>query len=335
MKYPEDNMIKVAMLSKWHVHAEGYANTLKETGKIEIAAVWDDDTERGQEWAREIGCPFYAEIDELLAREDITAVVCCTPTTEHHDVLVKAAKAGKHIFTEKALCPTVDECLDVKKAVDENGVKFVISYPQRGRSCIVFAKKMLEEGAFGKITMVRARDAHNGVSENWLPEYWFEKDTAAGGAMMDLGCHPMYLLAYLLGKPKRVTGLFSSPFGKEVDENAVAIAEFEGGALGVAETGFVSERAPQTVEIYGTDGTMIAHGEDVSFWSKKLDGVFGWLVKPELPAAKPHPIIQFAEMLANDTPVPDGLGIDDAIALTELLENAYKANENNIITDIQ
>lgn len=46
------------------------------------------------------------------------------------------------------------------------------------------------------------RDAHSGVSGDWLPEYWFDKSKAAGGAMMDLGCHPMYLLAYFLGKPK-------------------------------------------------------------------------------------------------------------------------------------
>ena len=328
-------MIKAAMLSKWHVHAEGYAQELVGSGKATVNAVWDEDAERGAEWAKRLGCPFYADLDDLLANADVDAVVCCTPTTEHHDVLIKAARAGKHIFTEKALCPTVEECLDVKRAVEESGVTFVISYPQRGRPCIRFAKKMVEDGAFGRITMVRARDAHNGVSGNWLPEYWFDKKDAAGGAMMDLGCHPMYLLAYLLGRPKRVTGLFTAPCGSQVDENAVAIAEFDGGALGVAETGFVSERAPQTVEIYGTDGTMIAHGEDVQFYSnKKFSGVYNWLVKPELPEALPRPIIRFVDALTDGTGSPEGLGIDDAIALTELLENAYKADENNSIVEI-
>ena len=130
--------------------------------------------------------------------------------------------------------------------MEESGVTFVISYPQRGRPCVLFAKKMIAEGAFGKITLVRTRDAHNGVSGNWLPDYWFDKGAAAGGAMMDLGCHPMYLLAYFLGKPKRVTGMFTAPYGKPVDENAVAIAEFADGALGVAETGFISSGSPQT-----------------------------------------------------------------------------------------
>lgn len=327
-------MLKVAMLSKWHVHAAGYANMLKGTGKVEITAVWDDDIARGEAWAKELGADFEPDLDRLLARDDVEAVACDAPTTAHHDILIKAARAGKHIFTEKALCPTVKECEEVKQAIEDAGVTFVISYPQRGRPSVLFAKDMIARGMFGKITLVRMRDAHSGVSGNWLPEYWFEKKDAAGGAMMDLGCHPMYLLAYFLGKPKRVTGMFTAPYGKPVDENAVAIAEFDGGALGVAETAFVSYNSPQTLEIYGTEGSMIAHGEDVQFSSTKLSGIKNGFMKPDLPQAKPAPILQFVDACLNGTGSPEGLGIDDAIVLTALLENAYIGDENNSIVTL-
>lgn len=319
----EENMVKVAMLSAWHVHAGGYAQMIRESGKGEIVAVWDSDTARGLKWSEELGCELISDIDILLARGDIEAVICDAPTTAHRDIIIKAARAGKHIFTEKALCPTVAECLEVKSEIEKAGVTFAISFPQRGRPCVQFAKKMIECGAFGKITSVRARDAHNGVSAHWLPEYWFDKNDAAGGAMMDLGCHPMYLLAYFLGKPKRVSGMFTAPFGTQVDENAVAIAEFDGGALGIAETGFISRFAPQILEIYGTDGAMIAEGEDVKFSSIKLDGVFNWFVKPDLPTALPAPLIRFLDAVEAGSGSPEGLGIDDAVLLTELLENAY------------
>ena len=327
-------MIKVAMLSKWHVHAGGYANQLKNSGKVEITCVWDDDTARGEAWAKELGCEFVADLDALLARDDVEAVVCDTPTTAHHDVLIKAAKAVKHIISEKALCPTVAECLDVKKAIEDAGVTFVISYPQRGRPCVQYAKKLMDEGAFGKVTMVRTRDAHNGVSGNWLPDYWFEAKDAAGGAMMDLGCHPMYLLAYFLGKPKRVTGMFTNIYGKPVDENAVAIAEFADGALGVAETGFVSVGSPQTLEVYGTEGSLISHGEDCMVTSRHVPGAENGFIKPELPAGKTSPLMQFVEALENGTPAPAELNIDAAIALTELLENAYKGDESGTIVTL-
>ncbi|MDD6879032.1 MAG: hypothetical protein PUD59_02235, partial [bacterium] len=67
---------------------------------------------------------------------------------------------------------------------------------------------------------------------------------------------------------------------------------------------------------------------------KKFEGVFGWLVKPELPAPKPIPLIRFVDALIEGSGSPEGLGIDDAVALTELLENAYKADENNKIVQI-
>ena len=116
-------MLRVAMLSKWHVHAEGYAKEFLETGKAEIAAVWDENPARGEEWAKSLGCDFEPELDALLARGDIDAVCCCTPTTMHKDVLIRAAKAGKHIFTEKTLACTVKDCREIEKAVEENRVE--------------------------------------------------------------------------------------------------------------------------------------------------------------------------------------------------------------------
>ncbi len=324
-------MLNVAMLSKWHVHAGGYANEVNGSGKAKVVAVWDDDAARGSAWASELGCDFVPDLAALLARSDIDAVVCDAPTTEHKDIIIAAAKAGKHIFTEKALCPTVAECLEVKEAVEAAGVTFVISMPQRGRPVIQFAKKMIDEGAFGYVNYIRYRDAHSGVSGNWLPEYWFDKSKAAGGAMMDLGCHPMYLMAYLGGKAKRITALYNAPLGTPVDENAVCTIEFESGALGVAETSFLAYSSPQTLEIYGTEGTLIAHGDDVKFCSKKLSGVVGGFIKPDLPRPKPNPINRFIDACANGTGAPAELNIDAAIDLTRLLELSYIADANNEI----
>ena len=159
-------MLRVAMLSKWHVHAAGYAKQVRESGKAEVCAVWDDDVARGSAWAKEFGCEYFENLDDLLALDTIDAVVCDAPTTAHKDVIIKAARAGKHIFTEKALAPTVEECREIKEEIEKAGVTFTISFPQRGRSDVQFAKKMIEEGQFGKITLVRLRNAHSGVYDD-------------------------------------------------------------------------------------------------------------------------------------------------------------------------
>ncbi len=319
-------LLRAAMLSKWHVHAEGYAKTLQNSGKVEIKAVWDDNGARGAEWAGRLGAEFMADLDALLARKDIDAVFCDAPTTAHKDILIKAANAHKHIFTEKALAPTMAECEEIKAAVEKAGVTFVISYPWRQRGVVQFAKREIEAGTFGQVSMIRVRDAHSGVSGHWLPDYWFEEKDTAGGAMMDLGCHPMYILAYLAGKPRRIAALFNSPLGSKVDENAVAEIEFKNGIIGVAETGFISYNSPELIEVYGTDATLIASGNDVRFKAKKLEPYENGYITPVLPKDKPLPLLQFVDACLTGTGSPEGLGIDDALALTELLEGAYQAD---------
>ena len=91
-------MLNIGLISKWHVHAGGYARQLKEDERTQITSVWDEVPERGAEWAQELGAAFYADYDAFLA-SDIQAVVCDSPTTWHEKLLVKAARAGKHVFT--------------------------------------------------------------------------------------------------------------------------------------------------------------------------------------------------------------------------------------------
>ncbi len=330
-------MLRVAMLSKWHVHADGYAKDFLKTGKAEITAVWDEKPERGREWAESLGVDFEADLDKLLARDDVDAVCCCTPTTMHTDVLVRAAKAGKHIFTEKTLACTVAECREIEKAVEESGVTFVISFPHKAWPAVRFAKEHIENGDFGKVTNVRIRNAHNGVSGNWLPDYWFVKEDCAGGAMMDLGCHPMYLLAYLCGKPKKITGIANSVLGTPVDENAISVIEFESGAIGVSETSFLAFSSPYTIEVHGTDGIFLWRGnDDIKYKTTETAKLNKGFITPDnLPKAGDYPIDSFVDACLNGTGSPAGIGVKEAIELAVLLENSYISYETGKTVEIK
>ena len=322
-------MLRVAMLSKWHVHAAGYARDVISTGKAEITAVWDEDAVRGKEWADELNVDFEANLDTLLAREDIDAVICCTPTTMHDEVLVKAANARKNIFTEKALSTTVDGCNKIAKAINDSGITFTISYPQLFNKTTKFIKECIESGKLGTVTTVRIRNAHSGVSGGWLPEYWFEEKDAGGGAMMDLGCHPMYQLAAICGKPKRISAIFNSPLGSKVDENAVSIIEFENGIIGISETGFDSYASPHKFEVYGTDGTIIEDNGQLLIKTKETSQISNAFIEPQAEDGETNPIFKFIDACIDGTGTPDGLGLDAATALTELLEQSYISNKTN------
>lgn len=84
-------MLKFAMLSAWHVHAEGYAHEINAHPETEVALVWDDDPVRGEAFARKLGVPFEPSLEKALQDENIDAVCVNTATTMHLEVITAAA----------------------------------------------------------------------------------------------------------------------------------------------------------------------------------------------------------------------------------------------------
>ena len=154
-------MITIAKLSFAHVHARGYANQILENPETELVAVWDEEEYGGKEAAAEHNVPFYSDLNQVLNREDIDAVVVDAITSDHPRVMIAAAEAGKHIFTEKALAITVNECDRIIETVEAAGVKFMISLPSRCNPDLVFAKKAVDDGLLGDLTFGRGRVAHS------------------------------------------------------------------------------------------------------------------------------------------------------------------------------
>ncbi|MBC7766245.1 MAG: Gfo/Idh/MocA family oxidoreductase [Hyphomonadaceae bacterium] len=89
-----------------------------------------------------MNCAFIADYDTLLQDPAIDGVVVNAPTNMHTDLILKAANAGKHIFTEKVLALTVEDCLKIKQAIEKNNVKFSIALVHKCRGDLLFAKQM-------------------------------------------------------------------------------------------------------------------------------------------------------------------------------------------------
>ena len=321
--------INILMLSKWHVHADGYAKFVQSQPDAQITCVWDEDAERGAKWADELGVDFERDLDKALARADVDAVVVDTATREHGKVMIAAANAKKHIFTEKALATTVSECEQIAEAVAQNGVKFCISHPNLTSSLVQYCKQAIDDGILGKIHYFRMRNAHDGSVRGWLPDYWYDVEKAGGGAMMDLGCHPMYTAAYLLGKPKRIASIFNTTYcPPPADDHAVSVVEFEGNIIAVLETGFVSPYNANCFELLGSEGAIVSVGSQVKVRSNQFKD--GWFIPDKMPSALPAAMRQWLDGIIDGKPIP--FDTAKGIALTELLENAYIShNEQRIV----
>lgn len=206
--------IRIGKLSYWHVHAWDYTKQAQEHEDTVLAAVWDENVERGNKAAESLNIPYFESLDDLLAQEDIDAVIVDAPTNMHRDVIMAAAKAGKHIFTEKVIAPTLKEVNAIIAEVNENKVKLTVSLPRLNDGYTLTIQEILSQELLGKITYVRVRLSHNGATESWLPDHFFSLEQCGGGALIDLGCHPMYLAKLFLDQD--VTGV-SANFGYVIE----------------------------------------------------------------------------------------------------------------------
>lgn len=322
-------MINVALLSRWHVHADDYANQANNNPDISIRLIWDEEPERGKKWAEQLGVPFEEDLQKVLSHPEIDAVILSTPTNLHKEIIIEAAKNKKHIFTEKVLAFTVQDCEEIYQAVEENGVQLMLSLPRLTENYYLYAQETLDSGKLGTLTTIRCRMAHNGgvarpgEKTGWLPERFFNKEQAGGGALMDLGAHPIYLTNRLAGKAKAVQAQLQQAPGFEVDGTAAVLVEYESGAIGIIETGFYSYGSPFLLELHGTEGALIIEDGQVRIRSAHLEER-GWHT-PELPDHLPSPMKQWtAAILEGKEPT---ITKDDAIRLTEINEYALISQE--------
>lgn len=322
-------MLRIGMLSFWHVHAKDYARQANEHPRAEIVAVWDEQPERGRGEADARGVSFYEDLHTLLAQPDVDAVVVDTPTVMHRDVIVAAAQAGKHIFTEKVLAPTLRECDEITAAVDRAGVKLTVSLPRLYAGYTLAIQQILAEGLLGDITLVRTRLSHNGAistaenPEGWLVPHFYNRHETVGGAMIDLGCHPMYLARLFGGMPERLTAHYGYVTGREVEDNAVAILDYGGGAQGIVEAGFVNRFSPFTIEAHGTEGSLLYGTPEPVLWLKSAKLGAGrndpWTTR-ELPPDRPTAFEQWVEHIEQDTTATENIQM--AVDLSALMEAA-------------
>ncbi|WP_194914447.1 Gfo/Idh/MocA family protein [Catenulispora rubra] len=311
-------MLKVAILGFWHVHATGYAEMIRDHPGTELVAVWDPDAQRGVEAAERWGVPFSPDLDMVLAG-DVDAVVVTTATVGHADVMVRAAAAGKHVFAEKLLGVDLDEVDTIVGAARDAGVALTVALPRLHEHYTLTVDRLLRSGQYGDLTYARIRLAHDGSIKDWLPKRFYDAEEAVGGAFTDLGCHSVYLLDHFFGRlPVAVSAVYGQMTGRGVDDNSVVTFRYDDGAIGVAETGFVTPGySPFTIELHWNGASLFYgySGDGFQLWE---DGLPADLEAAERDGATPFEL--WVEHTATGT--VDEANLSAARNLTELVSMA-------------
>lgn len=112
--------------------------------------------------------PRYQRYQDLLKASDIDAVVIATPDHWHARMIIDAARAGKHVYTEKAMTRTVNEVYQVKKAVEQSGIIFQLGHQNRQTESYIKAGEAIQKNLLGKISLIEVTTNRNSPTGAWV-----------------------------------------------------------------------------------------------------------------------------------------------------------------------
>ena len=229
-----------------------------------LVGATDVNPDLGKARADELGCPFFADVSELLESTKPDVAVILAPHPFHASLAITCLNAGVHVLVEKPIAVQVSEADAMIAAAQKAGRLLAVSFQQRFRPEIQAAKQLLESGKLGKIQHVDMlvnwfRSRVYFASGKWRATWQGE----GGGVLMNQAPHNLDLLCHLIGLPKQLTAWTRTQLHPiEVEDTVQAMLEWESGCLGSLHISTAESGREERLEIAGTAGVMhIAQGK--------------------------------------------------------------------------
>lgn len=202
---------------------------------VEIVAVCDKDKARARMIAERFNIPhFYADHEQMLAKEELDAVDVCTSTDAHLAVTTASLEAGKDVFVEKPIARRASEAALMAELSKKQKRLLMVGMNNRFRPDTMILKSFIEKGELGKIFYAKA---------GWLKKLsdgnrWItHKEKAGGGVFLDLGIVMLDLILWMLGFPpvERVSARTFHHTTKSVEDSCFAFIQMKNGTSLIIE----------------------------------------------------------------------------------------------------
>ncbi len=248
-----------------------------------------------------------------------------SPNRLHAEQALAALEAGKHVVVEKPLCLTLDEADSLCAAAARHGR--VLGYAENLCFAPLYrrARDLIREGAVGKVHWARQVEKHGGPYSPWF----FTREDAGGGALMDMGCHGIEALRFVFERPQvaAISARLATTIHADktsLDDDAVVTLELASGAVLVSESSWAVKSGMQsTLEVHGSEGTLFVDlmGETGLRLAKK-DG--GATTRPMVDPLYEHGYVgELTHFVAAATGAPCEETGADGRAVLEILLAAY------------
>jgi predicted dehydrogenase len=259
-------MVRFGVVGCGSIHGT-HCDALKEIEGATLTAVYDIVPERAKASAEKYGVIAAKSLNDLFKRVD--AICVCVPSGLHSTIAIKAAKAGKHVISEKPIDVTYAHAKAMVDACRANKVKLGVISQHRFARDMQRLKEATQGGEFGRVIQGDAyikwyRTQAYYDSGDWRGTWKLD----GGGCLMNQGVHYVDMLQWVMGGVKSVQAQVRTSTHKiEVEDMVVAMLEFKNGAIGVLEASTsaypgMSER----LEIHGAFGSAVIEGDHNRLW---------------------------------------------------------------------
>lgn len=241
---------------------------IKKNPKAEIVAICDiykPSIDKALEIAPH--AKVYYDYRKLLEDKNVDAVIITTPLHEHYRMAIDTLDAGKHLFCEKTLCYSINECFEVYKKYKSSNKIFFIGHQRLYDPRYIKAMKMVHDGIFGDITAVIAYWNRN---NNWRREVpspelerqinWRLYKEYSKGIMTELACHQIQVATWAFKEiPNKVMGTGSLSYwkdGRTIYDNVSCIYMFDSGVKMTYDSVLSNKFYGLEEKILGSKGTV-------------------------------------------------------------------------------
>ena len=250
------------------------------TPDAEFIAVLSRDQGRADAFAETHGAKVgYSKLDHLLADSRIDAVFVASPNALHLEHTVRAAKAGKHVLSEKPMATSVDDALTMVEVCRANGVKLGLGFELRFHPAHLLARDLVSQGKLGRVRLVQG---HWGRGERGEPEHrprsglrgWWEDPEAMGGGsvIMGLGVHVFDLVRFIM--QQEITEAVAMTDGQTdaqpLEHIASTALRLEDGTIANISCGRMLPDTLNDFTVYGTDGRVTGRA---TLWEARMGDV--------------------------------------------------------------
>jgi predicted dehydrogenase len=284
-------MAKIAMLGSGFI-GRFYAESIHgQRSKDQVVAIYARREESAQKFAADYGCPIWGtSMEEIIAHPEVEVVCIALPNNLHEPAVMLCAKHRKAVVSTKPLGRNAAEALRMMQAVEEAGI--FAGYLEDLCYTPKFLKALasVKNGALGRILWAKSRETHPGPHSEW---FW-DKEQAGGGAILDLGCHCIEIARNFIGKDVKPVEVmcWADTQVKPIDaeDHAIALVKYENGAIGQLEVSWTFRGGMDLRdEVMGTEGTiwinnflrtgfeMFTTGKGADYVAEKAESNTGWL----------------------------------------------------------